>query len=142
MFKGKGVLFKKCGIKLAHSAAVRPFKIVWFVLCCVKLVENDHPSSCCIIHWDGAYTVCVIFSLAHRTTLESLFLNGSLLFSLKLYVHAMSHSSNHVNYCARPYVRVREIFIVLTSYYKQLLSQGSENLRKHTIISEYDVIAF
>lgn len=61
--------------------------------------------------------ICVIFSLAHRTTLESLFLNASLLFPQKLYFHGMSHMSNHVNYCARPYVRVREIFIVLTSYY-------------------------
>lgn len=61
--------------------------------------------------------ICVIFSLAHRTTLESLFLNGSLLFPQKLYFHGMSHMSNHVNYFVRPYVRVREIFIVLTSYY-------------------------
>lgn len=61
--------------------------------------------------------ICVIFSLARRTTLESLFLNASLLFPQKLYFHGMSHMSNHVNYCALPYVRVREIFIVLTSYY-------------------------
>lgn len=84
--------------------------------------------------------ICVIFSLAHRTTLESLFLNGSLLFPQKLYFHGMSHMSNHVNYCVRPYVRVREIFIVLTSYYS--FSVRHLKRYKHTIISEYFMTSF
>lgn len=84
--------------------------------------------------------ICVIFSLAHRTTLESLFLNGSLLFPQKLYFQGMSHMSNHVNYCVRPYVRVREIFIVLTSYY----SFSVRHLKRYvnTIISEYFMTSF
>lgn len=82
-----------------------------------ELEENDHISKPAGTWSTEMMVICVIFSLAHRTTLQRLFLNGSLLLPQKLYFHGMSHMSNHVNYCERPYVRVREIFIVLTSYY-------------------------